>query len=110
MVAVANLLPENPEDEASVLAVLREHPEARAFIQQASEKAQECFPGVRISLDAVQWEEGDPPLRLVLHIRQPWEDYSIAIKNFAGWLGGRSLADLETVGLLPLWQESHART
>jgi hypothetical protein len=110
MVAVANLLPEDPEDEASVLAVLREHPEARTFIQQASEKAQECFPGVRISLDAVQWEKGDPPLRLVLHISQSWHDYSIAIQTFTRWLGGRPLADLETVGLLPLWQDSHART
>ena len=109
MVAVANLLPENPEDEASVLAVLREHPEARTFIQQASEKAQELFPDVRISLDAVQWEADDPPLRIVLHIRQPWEEYSIAIKGFAGWLGAEPTFDLGLVGVLPLWEDIDAR-
>lgn len=73
MVAVASLLPENPEDEASVLALLKEHPELRTFIQQTSGKAQELFPGVRISLDAVQREEWDPPVRLVLPIPGPWE-------------------------------------
>ena len=109
MVAVASLLPENPEDEASVLAVLREHPEARTFIQQASEKAQELFPGVRISLDAVQWEEWDPPVRLVLLIPGTWESYERGMAAFVTWLGGRPLEDMETVALLPLWQDPHAR-
>ena len=48
MVVVADMLHDNPEDEASVLAVLGEHPEVRMFIQQLSEQAQELFPGVRI--------------------------------------------------------------
>ena len=109
MVAVANLLPENPEDEASVLAVLKEHPQARAFIQQASEKAQELFPGVRISLDAVQWEEWDPPLRIVLHIRQPWERYKAAILEFASWTGVQPTFDPGLIGVLPLWEDSDAR-
>lgn len=109
MVAVANLLPRNPEDEASVLAVLREHPEARTFIQQASEKAKELFPGVRISLDAVQWEEWDPPLRLVLHIRQPWERYKASILEFANWMGAQPSFHHELIGVLPLWEDTDAR-
>ena len=109
MVAVANLLPDNPEEEASVLAVLREHPGAREFVQQASAKAQGLFPGVRISLDATQWEEGEPPIRMVLQISGTWEAYEVAMGAFVDWLGARPLDDLETVGLLPLWQESHAR-
>jgi hypothetical protein len=110
MVAVAKLLPTDPEEEASVLSVLKEHPEARVFIQQASEKAQDVFPGVRITVDAVQWEEWDPPLRMVLTIPGPWEVYQTAMGAFVDWLGKRPYADLETVALLPLWQESDART
>jgi len=110
MVVVADMLHDNPEDEASVLAVLGEHPEVCMFIQQLSEQAQELFPGVRIQIDAVQWEPYDPPVRIVLHIRQRWDDYKQVILDFASWMGTQPEFDPNLVGVLPLWEDSNART
>lgn len=74
MVAVASLLPGNPEDVASVLAVLREHPELRTFIQQASTKALEFFPGASIQLDTVRYDEWDPPIQMNIFVYGPVEE------------------------------------
>ncbi|MGN6033641.1 MAG: hypothetical protein ACTHQE_18450 [Thermomicrobiales bacterium] len=74
MVAVASLLPDNPEEEASVLAVLREHPELRTFIQQASTKALEFFPGASIQLDTARYDEWDPPVTMNVFVRDDQRD------------------------------------
>ncbi|MGC4192411.1 MAG: hypothetical protein QM589_14770 [Thermomicrobiales bacterium] len=93
----------------AVADMLHDNPEVRTFIQQLSEQAQELFPGVRIQIDAVQWEPYDPPVRVVLHIRQPWEDNKRAMAAFVAWLSTRADFDPELVGILPLWQEPDAR-
>lgn len=86
MVAVASLLPDNPEDEASVLAVLREHPELRAFIQQASAKALELFPGATIQLDTVRYDEWDPPVRMRVLVKGDLERVESIRRDYMRWL------------------------
>jgi 2-oxo-4-hydroxy-4-carboxy--5-ureidoimidazoline (OHCU) decarboxylase len=56
MVAVAQFIPKDPEQKESVLAVLRAHPELQEFIARASEKAEEIFPDVPITLDTVRYD------------------------------------------------------
>ena len=62
MVAVAQLLPKDPKEQAPVLEVLRAHPELREFIAHATEKARDVFSNPEIHLDTVRYDEWDPPL------------------------------------------------
>ncbi len=64
MVAMAQLIPEDPQEQASVLEVLRQHPELKTFIAKASAKAEQVFPGATMHLDTVQYDDWDPPVRL----------------------------------------------
>ena len=109
MVAVANLLPDNPEQEASVLAVLREHPELRTFIQQASAKALDLFPGATIQLDTARYDEWDPPLCMRLYIPQDREDRDRGLDAFIGWIAHAPGYDPELISFLPLWTDARAR-
>jgi len=86
MVAVASLLPDNPEEEASVLAVLREHPELRTFIQQASTKALEFFPGASIQLDTARYDEWDPPMTMNVFVRDDQGDMVQRRLEYVRWL------------------------
>lgn len=86
MVAVANLLPDNPEDEATVLSLLKEHPELRTFIQQASAKALELFPGSTIELDTVRYDDWDPPMRMIVSVRGDLEGLMPARMDYLRWL------------------------
>lgn len=82
MVAVARLIPKDPEEKESVLAVLREHPELQDFIAHVSAKAEEMFPDVSITLDTVRYDDWDPPVRLLVHITQPWDKYAASSDAF----------------------------
>jgi len=86
MVAVAAMMPANPEEEASVLAVLREHPELRTFIQQASAKALEFFPGATIQLDTVRYDEWDPPIQMNIFVRDGQADMIQRRLDYIRWL------------------------
>ncbi|MGC4106243.1 MAG: hypothetical protein QM753_07785 [Thermomicrobiales bacterium] len=103
MVAVANLLPENPEEEASVLALLKAHPEARAFIQQASAKALELFPGATIRLDTTRYDEWDPPMRLNVLIRGELEQVNRDRMDYLRWLHAALVYPEDLVFVIPQW-------
>lgn len=109
MVAVANLLPQNPEDEASVLALLREHPELRTFIQQASVKAMEVFPDATIQLDTVRYDPWDPPIRMNVLIRGDLEQVNRDRTDYLRWLHATLTYPEDLVFVIPQWiGESHA--
>jgi len=61
MVAVTQVMPRDPEEQKSVLGVLREHPELPGFIARATEHAREVFADPEIHLDTVRYDEWDPP-------------------------------------------------
>ncbi|MGC4192406.1 MAG: hypothetical protein QM589_14745 [Thermomicrobiales bacterium] len=86
MVAVANLLPDNPEEEATVLALLKEHPELRTFIQQASAKALDLFPGATIQLDTVRYDDWDPPMRMIVSVPGNLETMMPGRMDYFRWL------------------------
>ncbi len=104
MVAVAQFIPQDPKEQESVLAVLREHPELQDFILRASEKAEEIFPKVRIILDTVRYDEWDPPARLMVYAK----DHHIAAfmskyHHYTRWLVYESSYPDVLVQVLPLW-------
>ncbi len=76
MVAVAQFIPNDPEEKESVLAVLRDHPGLQELIARTSEKARASFTDVRISLDTMRCDDGDPPVRMLIQVTQPWADYT----------------------------------
>ncbi len=103
MVAVAQFIPPDPETQASVLAVLREYPEVQEFILRASEKAEEIFPEVRISLDTVQYDEWDPPVRMILHAVESLDRFEVLFDQYTHWLAYDANYPDELVQVLPMW-------
>jgi hypothetical protein len=103
MVAVSQFIPDDPKEKESVLAVLRTYPELQEFITRAIQKAEDMFPEVRVELDTVRYEEWDPPIRLRLHLTQPWEQYRKSSDEFIHWFANDPGFDLDTILVMPLW-------
>ena len=104
MVAVAQYIPTDPEQKASVLAVLREHPELNDFIQRAIQKAEEIFPSPNVTLDTVRYEEYDPPVRLQLLVAEPLMSFDQHYSDYIAWLVRASHYPEHLVQVLPLWR------
>ncbi|MEJ7901205.1 MAG: hypothetical protein WKF63_05120 [Thermomicrobiales bacterium] len=103
MVAVAQFIPKDPKEKESVLAVLREHPELQDLIARVSEKAEEMFPEVSISLDTVQYDDWDPPVRMLIHITQDWNDYKQSSEAFRHWLAYLPGYEREHIFVMSMW-------
>jgi len=103
MVAVAQFVPQDPQEKESVLAVLREHPELQDFILRASEKAEEIFPEVRITLDTVQYDEWDPPVTMTVWVTEPWDRFRPGLDRFTHWLAHDADHDKELLFVMPMW-------
>ncbi len=103
MVAVAQFIPKDPKEKESVLAVLREHPELQDFIARVSEQAEAMFPEVSISLDMVRYDDWDPPLRMLLHVFQPWADYRQTVDLFTHDVGHRPDYNRDLIFVFPMW-------
>lgn len=103
MVAVAHFIPDDPAQKESVLTVFREHPGLQPFIALVSEKAGKMFPEITISLDTVQYDEWDPPVRMIVHITQPWDDFTVASDEFIHWVGHLPEYDRDLILVMPMW-------
>lgn len=104
MVAAAQYIPDDPREKDSVLTVLREHPELNAFIAEVSEEAKRRFPEVRITLDTVRYDEWDPPLRMLVHVTQPWQDYWDVVYDFTRSVGKRTDYNRDLIFVMPEWK------
>ena len=103
MVAVAQFIPTDPDQKASVLAVLREHPELSRFILRASEKAKEVFPDIRVTLDTVRYDEWDPPVSMTIHVTQPWSDFVPSFAQYRQWLSYDADYPRSHILVMPVW-------
>jgi hypothetical protein len=103
MVAMAQLIPEDPKEQASVLEVLREHPELTGFIAKASTKAEEFFPGATMHLDTVRYDEWDPPISLFIDAPVSWPDYKRGKDEFIRWLVAQPDFDIDLILAMPRW-------
>lgn len=105
MVAMAQLIPNDPDEQASVLEVLRQHPELKGFIAKASAKAEEVFPGATMHLDTVSYDEWDPPVRLIIHARLPWETFESSLDGYLSWLVAQSDFDEQLIQVIPQFRQ-----
>lgn len=103
MVAVAQFIPDDPKEKESVLAVLRAHPELQDFIARASRKARELSPNVAIELDTVRYDNWDPPIRMLVHFKVPWEEYRVVSNDYIHWFANDPGFDLDAILVMPLW-------
>jgi hypothetical protein len=103
MVAVAQFIPNDPEQKESVLAVLREHPELPDFILRASEKAQEIFSDVRITLDTVRYDEWDPPVRMIVHSKSHPDIFENLFSRYTHWLAYDANYPDDLIQVMPMW-------
>lgn len=104
MVAVAQLIPTDPEEKESVLSVLHEHPGLREFIQKAVNKANEIFPEFSVSLDTVGYDEWDPPVTLTLSVVQPLNEFARAYDRYVQWVVHEPDYNRELVHVFPVWR------
>ncbi|MGI8485687.1 MAG: hypothetical protein ACR2OU_15675 [Thermomicrobiales bacterium] len=101
MVAMAQLIPEDPQEQASVLEVLRQHPELKTFIAKASAKAEQIFPGATMHLDTVQYDDWDPPVRLIIGAPMEQGAFMAVLEDFLGWLRNQSNYNRELILVFP---------
>lgn len=103
MVAVAQFIPQDPKEQESVLAVLREHPELQDYILHVSDKAKEIFPDFRVTLDTVQYDEWDPPVTMTVWVPLRWPQFLEANQRFTHWLVHKADHDKELLFVMPMW-------
>ena len=101
MVAVAQLMPKDPEEQRSVRDVLRAHPELPGFIARATARAQEVFENPEFELDTVGYDEWDPPLRLHIYVPMPRADYWPAFDRYLEWLSPNPDYDRDLILVFP---------
>ena len=101
MVAVAQLIPKDPQEQASVLEVLRAHPELNDFIARASQKAEEVFTDPLIHLDTVGYDEWDPPLNLIIRVPMPFKAFRHAFDQYLTWLHQQPDYDEDLILVFP---------
>ncbi len=103
MVAMAQLIPEDPREKDAVEAVLAAHPELEAFIAEVSAEAHRQFPEVRIELDTMGYDEWDPPLRVLLHATVPWPEYRHRVDEFMDVVRENPGYNRDLVFVFPMW-------
>ncbi|MGI8484747.1 MAG: hypothetical protein ACR2OU_10850 [Thermomicrobiales bacterium] len=103
MVAMAQLIPEDPDEQASVLEVLRQHPELKGFIAKASAKAEEVFPGATMRLDTVSYDEWDPPVRLLIRAPMSLASVESATRGYITWLREALAYPEDLIFVFPQW-------
>ncbi|HEV2066295.1 MAG TPA: hypothetical protein VGR08_05620 [Thermomicrobiales bacterium] len=101
MVAVAQLMPQDPEEQRTVLGVLREHPELPGFIARATQRAHEVFTDPEIHLDTVRYDEWDPPLRVIIRVPMRMPEYREAFREYLRRLSPNPEYDRDLILVFP---------
>jgi hypothetical protein len=83
MVALSRMLPTDPDEREQVRRVLREHPALEAFIERLGRHAAEVFPGAELALDTRQYDDWDPPIRVI--VTAPYTDRAAFVARDREW-------------------------
>ena len=104
MVANAQYIPDDPKEQASVLKVLREHPELQGDIERAQEAASRIFSKYRIWLDSRTYDEWDPPLTLYIGVNEPFDQFRQSADEYTDWLAYTSNYHRDLLLIMPTWE------
>lgn len=86
MSAISDMLPSDAAEQAEIERILREKPDLAAMIERAQAKARDMFSDPRFTLDTRQYDDWDPPLRLVISADIEEPDYQETLRRFIDWL------------------------
>ena len=86
MSAISDMLPSDATEQAEIRRILREQPDLAAMIERAQTKARDMFSDPRFTLDTRQYDDWDPPLRLVISADIAQEAYEATVRRFIHWL------------------------
>ena len=103
MVALNNLMPDNPDEKAEIRRLLESDRELRAIVQRVGAYGIALFPDATLSLNTRQHDEWDPPLSMI--ITAPYSDrhdFSERDRRFTSWLASQSGYDPDRLFVMVL--------
>ena len=101
MSAISDMLPSDAAEQAEIRRILREQPDLAAMIERAQTKARDMFSDPRFTLDTRQYDDWDPPLRLVIRADVPEQELRAALVEFIHWMSQESGYDRERLAIFP---------
>lgn len=102
MSAISDMLPADADDQAAIERLLREQLDLTGMIETAQTKAREMFVNPRFSLDTRQYDDWDPPIRLVVRADVPEETFDASLLGYVHWLALEPGVDLDRLGIEPM--------
>lgn len=102
MSAIADMLPPDAAEQAKIQRILREQPDLAAMIERAQAKARDMFSDPRFTLDTRQYDDWDPPIRLVVRADVPEESFDTTFLGYVHWLAMDPGIDLDRLGVFPM--------
>lgn len=103
MNGISDMLPSDAGEQAEIERILREQPDLAAMIERAQAEAREIFVDPRFTLDTRQYDDWDPPLRLVISADIKESVYKGTVRRFIHWLAHDATHDDTrlTISLFP---------
>lgn len=87
MVAQSDSLPQHERERAEASEVLMQNPDIRGMVERIAGHAASSFGWMSVSLDTRQYDEWDPPVRLIITV--PYldrEEWTRRYRSFVDWL------------------------
>ena len=102
MIAIDAMLPDDVDEQREIERILREQPDLEVIIAKAQAKAREMFANPRFTLDTRQYDDWDPPIRLIVRADVPDEEYSDALLGYIHWMSHEPAYDRDRITISPL--------
>jgi hypothetical protein len=103
MIAIDAMLPDDVDEQREIQRILSEQPDLEVIIAKAQAKAREMFANPRFTLDTRQYDDWDPPIRLIVRADVDAARYSDALRQYLDWLTYDSGYDSTRITISPLF-------
>jgi hypothetical protein len=101
MIAIKDMLPTDADEQAQIERILREQPDLQVMIEKAQAKAHEMFSDPHFTLDTRQYDDWDPPIRLIIRADVAESDYSDALLGYIHWMSHEPGYDRDRIMIFP---------
>lgn len=110
MIAIRDMLPDDTDEQREIERILSEQPDLQVMIERAQAKAREMFANPRFTLDTRQYDDWDPPIRLIVRADVPDEEYSDALLGYIHWMSQEPAYDRDRITIFPMLHRNAAST